>query len=151
MNKICFVGFFIFVLASTNVFAQVPADLKLTPSVVTLETKELVRRLLEANGTRESLIAIFEDIIKRAPVESQKELRSLLKPDAIIDNIVPIYAKYFTDQELKELIVFYKSPVGAKNLALTPRLMTEVMEASAQYFENNTKSLKKPSNVKTHP
>ncbi len=151
MNKICFMSFFVFTLISTNAFAQVPANLKVAPLIVAPETKELVRRLLEANGARESLIGIFEDIIKRAPTESQKELRNLLKPDAIIDNIVPIYAKYFTDQELKELIVFYKSPVGAKNLALTPQLMTEVMEASAQYFENNTKSLKKPSNVKTHP
>ncbi len=142
MKKILWISLLVFVCVSSIAFAQV------TAVPVTSETKELVRRLLEANGMRTSLIRIFEDIISRAPADSQQELRDLLKPDVIIDNIVPVYAKHFTPAELTELIAFYKSPVGVKNLALTPQLMTEVMQVSQKYFEDNVKKLEKPAKTK---
>ncbi len=143
MKRLFYFSSLICLLFVSNVFAQIEGGQ--TPNAVAPETQELVRRLLEANGTRASLIRIFEDIIKRAPADSQKQLQEVLKSDAIIDNIIPVYAKHFTPAELKELIAFYKSPVGAKNLALTPKLMSEVMQVSAQYFENHTKVLEKPA------
>ncbi len=142
MKKIFWMSLLVFVCVSSSAFAQVPAP------AIAPETKELVRRLLEANGMRASLIRIFEDIISRAPADSHQELRKLLKPDVIIDNIVPVYAKHFTPAELSELIAFYKSPVGVKNLALTPQLMTEVMQVSQKYFEDNVKMLEKPAKTK---
>ena len=138
MKKIMFVFAMFVTIFAGQAFAQTPKD-----SVPT-ETKELVRRLLEANGMRASLLGIFEDIINQAPPESQKELHNVLKADAIIDSVIPVYAKYFTQDELKALITFYKSPVGIKNLNLTPKLMTEVMQSAGQYFEDKTKGVVLP-------
>lgn len=36
--------------------------------------------------------------------------------------VAQIYAKHFTEQELKDLLVFYKSPVGTKLLAEQPKI-----------------------------
>jgi uncharacterized protein len=36
-----------------------------------------------------------------------------------------IYARYFTAAELRELAGFYKTPIGAKALALMPKVMTD--------------------------
>ncbi|MCC6758891.1 MAG: DUF2059 domain-containing protein [Candidatus Omnitrophica bacterium] len=143
MRKILVLSFTVFILSVSSVFAQVPVFSR----PVSAETKELVRALLEANGMRSSMIRIFEDIISQAPAESQKDLRAVLKGDAIIDNMIPVYASHFSNAEIKELINFYKSPVGAKNLSLTPVLMTEVMQVSQKYFEESVKKLPKPAQV----
>ncbi|MCB9771442.1 MAG: DUF2059 domain-containing protein [Candidatus Omnitrophica bacterium] len=138
MKKIMVVLVMFVTIFAGQALAQAPKD------SVSTETKELVRRLLEANGMRESLLGIFEDIISQAPPESQKELHDVLKADAIIDSVIPVYAKYFTQDELRALITFYKSPVGVKNLGLTPKLMTEVMQTAGQYFEEKTKNIVLP-------
>jgi len=45
-----------------------------------------------------------------------------------IDEIsVPIYDKHFTDSEIRELITFYRSPVGQKVITAMPELMMEMM------------------------
>jgi hypothetical protein len=145
MRKILVLSLVAAVLSVSNALAQVPAPAILAKPAVSQETKELVRTLLEANGMRASMIRIFEDIISQAPAESQKDLRAVLKGDAIIDNMIPVYAKHFTNEEIKELIGFYKSPIGVKNLSMTPVLMTEIMQVSQKYFEESVKTLPKPA------
>lgn len=39
----------------------------------------------------------------------------------------PLYDKYFTEAELKDLIAFYKSPTGRKLLHATPQLTQAAM------------------------
>lgn len=38
-----------------------------------------------------------------------------------------IYARHFTEQELREIIAFYRTPTGSKVLRMTPELSAEVM------------------------
>jgi len=38
-----------------------------------------------------------------------------------------IYARYFTADELREIIAFYQTPTGSKALLMIPRAMTEFM------------------------
>lgn len=37
-----------------------------------------------------------------------------------------VYAKYFSTQELRDMVAFYKSPTGAKALRMMPQVMTDV-------------------------
>ena len=47
--------------------------------------------------------------------------------DALIDEMVPLYTNNYTVAEIKEMTVFYQSPVGRKMMALTPKLSAEGM------------------------
>lgn len=38
----------------------------------------------------------------------------------------PIYARYFTADELRQLVAFYKTPIGAKSLSQMPKVMGEL-------------------------
>ncbi|RZA28483.1 MAG: DUF2059 domain-containing protein [Lysobacteraceae bacterium] len=49
--------------------------------------------------------------------------------DAMIDEMVPLYANNYTVAEIKELTAFYQSPVGRKMMTLTPKLAAEGMAA----------------------
>lgn len=48
--------------------------------------------------------------------------------EEIIDETVPLYARAFSVAEIGQLADFYRSPIGAKMLAVTPQLMGEGMQ-----------------------
>ena len=47
-----------------------------------------------------------------------------------------IYANEFTEQELKDLVTFYKSPLGQKLLASEPRAIQFSMSYMNQWAQN---------------
>ena len=50
--------------------------------------------------------------------------------DELMAEIVPLYARYFTPEELKQMAAFYRTPAGAKMLFLTPRISHEALQIS---------------------
>ena len=50
-----------------------------------------------------------------------------------IDLMVELYARHFTDQEVRDLIDFYQTPTGRKTIAVMPTLMQESMEVGAAW------------------
>ena len=49
----------------------------------------------------------------------------------------PLYDKYFTVDELKDLIAFYKSSTGDKFIKIAPALMQEAMQKSSELLNPN--------------
>ena len=82
---------------------------------------------------------------------------------AVAELSVPIYDKHFTEPELRDLIAFYRSPVGQKVITKMPELMTEMMtgfmeklgpkmrELMNRITEEEFASLKKSSEQKPAP
>ena len=44
----------------------------------------------------------------------------------------PIYDKFFTEEELKDLVAFYKSPTGQKSIGVMPQLMQDALQRSSE-------------------
>lgn len=42
----------------------------------------------------------------------------------------PIYDRFFTEEELKDLVAFYKSPTGRKSIEVMPQLMQDAVQRS---------------------
>jgi hypothetical protein len=59
-----------------------------------------------------------------------ERLRSKVSGD-ILNLAVPVYDKYYSDDELKSLIQFYETPLGKKTISVMPKIMSE-MQASGQ-------------------
>ena len=102
---------------------------------IPVSKRDLILRLMQANGTRESMGRIFAQIIKGVPPENAATFNEIFKVDEVLLRLVPIYDKYYTDDDLGELINFYRSPVGQKVIAATPAIMQEAMTVSANYFK----------------
>lgn len=66
--------------------------------------------------------------------EIAEKMRADLAPRfaELNDEMAKLYATHFTDQELKEILVFYKSPVGQKLLTEQPT----VVDASMRYAQD---------------
>ncbi|MFN7138353.1 MAG: DUF2059 domain-containing protein [Limisphaerales bacterium] len=53
----------------------------------------------------------------------------------LIEQIIPVYDKYYTIEDLKAVNAFYESPVGQKVLATLPQVMQESMLAGQKWGE----------------
>ena len=58
-----------------------------------------------------------------------------------IERMVPIYAKYYTPDEIRQITAFYKTPVGAKSLTVMPQVINESMQAGFAIFQPRLNAL----------
>ncbi len=56
-----------------------------------------------------------------------------MNPKDLEELIVPVYAKYYTDEEVTELLKFYKSPIGQKVIQKLPLITQDSYQAGAQW------------------
>ena len=66
------------------------------------------------------------------PDEFWNEFAKEFTADKMVQLYVPIYAKYYTESDIDELIKFYKSPVGQKTISVLPSILQESMEAGGK-------------------
>ncbi|MCE3225926.1 MAG: hypothetical protein K0S32_477 [Bacteroidetes bacterium] len=83
--------------------------------------KENVKNLLEITMAGElganmgqRMIASFKTSYKSVPGEFWDEFAKEIKAEDLVALIIPIYQKYYSDEEITELIKFYKTPLGKK-------------------------------------
>jgi len=134
------------VAAALPLFATDP-----NPSV---RQRELTLRLLELSHTERTahaamdamlgetekrLVGLAESTGDEQRVTEARELFEAFRAKAakldftalMQEAYVRIYAKYFSEKELEDLIAFYTTPTGKKSIELMPDLMREGMEAAA--------------------
>jgi hypothetical protein len=74
------------------------------------------------------------DKIEKGAPKRMAEMQALLSDpsliDAILAEMVPLYAGAYTVDEIHQLSAFYQSPIGQKMLANQPKLASQVMEIS---------------------
>lgn len=112
-------------------------------TIITQMETELPKMISRSLETRKDLTKRQRADATRIATESanrvSKRFRELL-PEKInfsetMEQIFfPLYDKYFTEDELKELVAFYKSPIGQKSISVTPNLLNEATEASNRVF-----------------
>jgi uncharacterized protein len=54
----------------------------------------------------------------------------------LVDAAARIYAGHFTEQELKDLLAFYQSPLGKKAIAEEPKALDESMNYAGTWADN---------------
>jgi len=59
-------------------------------------------------------------------------------PNGLPSRMVPLYAKYFTPEDVRGLIAFYQSPLGQKSLSVIPALMQDAMTLGQQWAAEAT-------------
>jgi len=79
----------------------------------------------------QQLFAVIDDREDQVPVEvyetiveQSKRLVAERLPE-MLDDLVPIYHRHFTHDEIRQLIAFYRTDVGQKSLRALPRIIEE--------------------------
>jgi hypothetical protein len=63
------------------------------------------------------------------------KLQSKLNGRRLLELAVPIYDKYLSDQDVKDLTSFYKTPLGQKTLTVLPKMTADLQEEGRKMGE----------------
>jgi hypothetical protein len=127
--------------------ASPPPTLKPASPAAIAAAKELLA-MKGANGVYANIIPNVVQRSKDALIQSnlnyQKDLTEVAiivvktlagREQEITENWAKIYANEFTEQDLKDLVAFYKSPLGQKLLATEPRAIQFSMSYMNQWAQ----------------
>ena len=123
---------------------------------LTNEKKDEIKNLMEITGATEigemfsrTIIQKMTELLKKTNPNTttkaftivEEEVNALIKEEMIVkgsfyEKIYPIYHKYLTLNDIRELIDFYKSPVGEKIITVLPILTQESIIAGQSWGQH---------------
>lgn len=120
------------VSCSCIIFAQSAAKkAKIEEFLLVTGSKEMGMQAME------DIIAMYRDGYSTVPEKFWNSfLQEAKSSDDFIEMLIPIYDKYYTEEDLEQLIAFYKSPIGKKMVAQQSDLMKESMQVGQVWGAN---------------
>ena len=105
--------------------------------------KGLLTDFIKAQGQFETFNATIDQMTSMMGVtlnEGEKVEFTNDVMSSLIEMLVPVYKKHFTEQDLKDAIELFKTPIGKKISEKSPIIAQESMQASMQWgMELSTK------------
>lgn len=120
------------------------ASVAIAPAAAQAEVAAVnsVRDLITVSGQEEdmrlsieALLPVLRQMAKDIPEEN---IRQLMDSERILASAVKTYQKYFTEEEVKDMLSFYRTPTGAKLAKLNSKIQKEATE---QHYQNWRTSL----------
>lgn len=103
-------------------------------------TENSIRELLVATGAgnmgvqvMNGMIAPMKKAIPKAPDVFWEEFMKEVSADDLINMIVPIYQKHYSEEDIQTISAFYKTPAGQRMVATMPIVMQESMQIGQQW------------------
>lgn len=123
-----------------KIFIIIFVSLSFVFAQATNSKAQKIKHLLELTGSAKIGVQVVHNIIGSyknyyldIPQSTWDELLKEINADEIINLIIPIYDKYYTEQEIDELINFYKTPLGQKTIKVLPNITQESMAAGEKW------------------
>ena len=120
-------------------FAQTPDSVP-TNKIEDPEKISNIKKLLDITGSRNmsrkiinQLIGSFKSEYPQVSGKFWDAFIAELKPEEMVDEYIPIYSKYFTNEEIKGIITFYETPLGKKTLSVIPQISQESTAIGIKY------------------
>jgi uncharacterized protein YeaC (DUF1315 family) len=105
--------------------------------------KGLLTDFIKAQGQFETFNATIDQMTSMMGVTLNEDEKVEFTNDvmsSLIEMLVPVYKKHFTEQDLKDAIELFKTPIGKKISEKSPIIAQESMQASMQWgMELSTK------------
>lgn len=102
--------------------------------------REDIRMFLELTGSADlgiqvarQMMSSYHQIYPDVPAVFWDEFIESIRPEDLTNLVIPIYEKHFTQDEIRELIAFYRSPIGTKMISVLPQLTQESMQAGQEW------------------
>jgi len=117
MKKFVFAVFFVIGISIPGIYGQTKND-------------DIVK-LLRVSGADKMSSQMFDAMMAQfkplAPNANWAEIRRKANLDGLLYECIPVYDKYYTHDDIKQLIKFYQSPLGRKMVDTSPFIMNETM------------------------
>ena len=123
-------------------------------------TKESIRQMMIETGSGDlgiqimnQMIPNFKEMMPEMPEEFWQDFMAKVDANQIIELTIPVYQKYLTEKDVKELNAFYSSAIGKKLIRVMPAITQETMQIGRKwgeqlgkqvYIEYEKRNTKKP-------
>jgi hypothetical protein len=84
------------------------------------------------------MLGAMQQGMPSVPQQFWTDMRTELTAAGMVELVVPLYAKHFTDEEIRQLVAFYRSPVGQKLVREQPALLQEGIAAGQVWGQQAT-------------
>lgn len=98
--------------------------------------KNLLTDFLSAQGNIQTFDSTFNQMADMFGVSVDDEKFQELKIEmvaSLIEKMVPVYKNHFSETDLKEAILMFKTPIGRKIAEKTPLIAQESMQLSMEW------------------
>ena len=138
MKKLFIIIMLIFSMSITGFSAETSKQKKIKELFQIMDvqamTNEMSQMILNDTGNM--------NLSKNQKAALQKEMHSMI--DYVLNKQTELYDKHFTEQEIDDILNFYKTPAGKKVIEETPKitkeLFTDLME---NYYPDMIKRMEK--------
>lgn len=128
-------------------FALAPISTARADEAANKAAEELLLAMKADKSFAQSIDQVVDLQVKQNP--QIEKFRPVLKKffdkhmswDAVKSEMIALYAKEFTTEELQEMVKFYKSPVGQKMAEKTPILTAKSMDIGMRRLQANQAEL----------
>jgi hypothetical protein len=140
----------LFILAITVIFACLS-----TAHAEVSEAKRVeIEKMLRLTGTEKLMSQMITQMLSgfraqnsSVPPEFWTKMEKEMDPHDLLDQIIPLYDKYYSLEDMKAANAFYESPAGQRILKAMPDLMQESMKIGQKWgmekAQHITEELKK--------
>ena len=138
MKKLFIITMLVFTINITVFSAETPKQKKIKELFQVMDiqaaTNEMSEMILNDTGNMK--------LSKNQKAAMQKEMQSMM--DYVLNKQAELYDRHFTEQEIDDILNFYKTPAGKKIIEETPKitkeLFTDLME---NYYPDMIKRMEK--------
>lgn len=128
--------------ARANMAASLQNLAKALPQILRMRAETMVRNNPKLNEDQRK--AEMANVERRMPIITaalQKDMNDPKMVDELYNQVVPLYARHFTQEDVKALTAFYRSPAGKKSLEVMPVLMGESAQAAQKIMQERAKRI----------
>jgi uncharacterized protein len=133
----------------TSAQAQAPASTAKPPSPAAIL---IAKQIVELKGVKDVFDPVVRGVVEKAKsvfmqtnfqlAKDINEIAANMHKDydgrvsELVDQTARIYATHFSEQELKDMLAFYQSPLGKKMIVEEPKVLDQSMQAAATWADN---------------
>lgn len=99
-----------------------------------------IRQLMEITGAAKmgeqmmtNMVASYKQNFPAATTEFWEAFMKEADMSQLMEQIIPIYAESFTDDDIQQMLAFYKTPIGRKMIEKMPIIMQQSMQLGGQW------------------
>jgi len=134
---------FILLLSSFSIYAQ-------STSGAAPESQKIknIRKIMELTGSGrlgvqviQNMVGSFRTTYPNVDPTFWDDFLKEVKPEDLVNMVVPVYDRNFTDAEIDGMLAFYSSPVGQKVLSKLPVVLQESMQVGQTWGQELSKKI----------
>ena len=104
-------------------------------STIPEKKRESIHTLLEITGVvklvDQMVQQMFEMFAKQqpsVPADAWERMKKKMKAEDLVEQMIPVYDKYYTQEDIDGMIAFYRTPLGQKVVRTLPDVSREGFE-----------------------